>query len=191
MNITPTSLVHDLERAELPRAGTWQIDASHSTVGFWVRHMGVAKVRGVFRSFAGTVEVTEQPDQSSLQVVIDAGSIDTREENRDAHLRLPDFLDVERFPTITFDSSSVSGRGRRWQVGGELTIRGVTRRVVLDTTFEGTQVAGDIERSFFTATTEFDRDDFGLVWNQALETGGVLVGKSVHIELEVQLTMRR
>jgi polyisoprenoid-binding protein YceI len=175
----------------LPAAGTWSIDPSHTSVGFSVRHLGLSKVRGRFSSFTGDVVVAEDPAQSSVQVAVDVTSIDTRDEKRDEHLRTNDFFSATEFPTMTFASTSVSGSGPTWQVTGDLTIRGVTRQVTLDTTFEGT--ASDPwggSRAAFTATTEVDREQFGMTWNAALESGGVLVGKKVKIEIEAEAVLQ-
>jgi polyisoprenoid-binding protein YceI len=172
---------------DLPAAGTYAIDASHSAVGFVARHLMVTKVRGQFTDVTGTIEIAEEPERSSVDVVIAAASIDTRSADRDGHLRSPDFLDVERFPELRYRSTGVRGNGRQWQLEGELTVRDVTRTVVLDVEFEGSAVdpwGGN--RISFTAKGEVDREDFGITWNQALETGGVLVSKKVQIELDVQ-----
>lgn len=172
---------------ELPAAGRWEIDRSHSSVEFSVRHLMVSKVRGRFGELSGTVEIAEVPEASSVSVVIDAASIDTRDSGRDEHLRSADFLDVATHPTLEFRSTAVRGKGFRWRVEGDLTIRGITRPVTLDVELDGVatspwgkQVTG------FTASTELDREDFGLTWNQALETGGVLVGRKVRIDLAVE-----
>lgn len=175
----------------LPAVGTWSLDPSHSAVGFSVRHLGLSKVRGLFSSFTGDVVVGEEPTQSSVHVAIDVTSIDTGDEKRDEHLRTNDFFNAAEFPTMTFTSTSVSGSGSDWKVIGDLTIRGVTRQVTLDTTFEGT--AADPwggSRAAFTATTEVDREQFGMTWNAALETGGVVVGKKVKIELEAEVVLQ-
>lgn len=171
-----------------PDPGTWSVDASHTEVGFVVRHLGLAKVRGRFGAVEGAVVVGERPEDSSVEVSIDASGIDTRDTARDEHLRSADFLDVAHHPSLTFRSTAVRPAGRHWEVDGELTIRGTTRPVTLATTFEG--VGPDPwggTRAAFSATTEIDRDDFGLTWNVAVEAGGVLVGKKVRIELEVEL----
>lgn len=172
----------------LPAPGVWEIDPAHTTVGFVARHLMVAKVRGRFTGVTGAITVAERPEDSSVEVTIDAATIDTREEARDNHLRSPDFLDVENHPTITFRSTRVRHvEGHRWAVDGELTIKGVTRPVTLDVTYEG--VVRDPwggERVGFSATTEIDRDDWGVSWNVALEAGGFLVGKKVMIEIEVE-----
>lgn len=175
----------------LPAVGTWALDPSHTSVAFSVRHLGLSKVRGRFSSFTGDVVIAEDPTQSSVDVAIDVTSIDTRDGKRDEHLRTNDFFNAPEFPTMTFVSTSVSGGGSEWQVIGDLTIRGTTREVTLDATFEGT--AGDPwggSRAAFTATTEVDREQFGMTWNAALETGGVVVGKKVKIEIEAESVLQ-
>jgi polyisoprenoid-binding protein YceI len=173
---------------QLPAPGTWRIDPAHSAVAFSVRHLGVAKTRGRFGAFEGAVHVADDPKASSVEVTIDAASIDTHEARRDEHLRSADFLDVERHPSLTFRSTSVEGDGDRWAVDGELTILGVTRPVRLDVTYEGsTRDPWGGQRAAFSAHTEIDRESFGLTWNQALEAGGLLVGRNVKIELDVEL----
>ena len=167
----------------------WQIDPAHTLVEFAVKHMMFATVKGRFGGVRGTiVEDAADPSRSSVEVEIEAASIDTRDEKRDAHLRSPDFLDVESYPTITFKSSRVEHAGRdRLRVVGDLTIHGTTREVVLDTTINGrgTTPFGQ-EVAGFTAETTINRRDFGLNWNVALEAGGVLVGDTVKILLEVE-----
>lgn len=173
---------------EIPTAGTYAIDASHTEVGFVARHLMVTKVRGRFSEFEGDVIIAEDPLASSVAVTIQTASIDTRDESRDGHVRSADLLDVDQFPTMTFASRSVSHAGKdRFTVTGDLTVRGVTRPVELDLTLDG--VVGDPwggTRLAFSASTEIDREDFGITWNVALETGGVLVGKKIKIELEGQ-----
>ena len=167
----------------------WQIDPTHSLIEFAVKHMMFTTVKGRFGGVHGTiVDDPADPSRSSVEVELDAASIDTREEKRDAHLRSPDFLDVEGYPTITFKSSRVEHAGQdRLRVVGDLTIHGTTREVVLDTTINGrgTNPFG-LEVAGFTAETTINRRDFGLTWNVALEAGGVLVGDTVKILLEVE-----
>jgi polyisoprenoid-binding protein YceI len=173
---------------ELPAVGSYALDASHSQVGFAVRHLMVSKTRGRFSDFAGTVEIAENPLESSVAVTIQTASIDTRDEQRDGHLRSGDFFDAEAFPTITYQSRSVRQTGEgEYLVDGDLTVKGVTRSVPLELTFEGgaTDPWGGV-RLGFSAKAELDREAFGLSWNQALETGGVLVGKKVTIEIEAE-----
>ena len=170
----------------------WEMDPAHSSVEFAVKHMMFTTVRGRFKTFTGTIQVNEHnPDESRVVVEIDAASIDTGVADRDAHLRSADFLDVENHPKITFRSTGIKGphkkEGDRFSLTGELEIRGQAMPVTLETTFEGvgTDPWGK-QRAGFAAQTEIDRREWGLRWNQALETGGILVGNSVKIELEVQ-----
>jgi polyisoprenoid-binding protein YceI len=150
--------------------------------------MMIARTRGRFREFSGTIHIAQAPEQSSVQVAIVAASIDTGDPQRDAHLRSPEFLDVERFPELRFRSTGVRpAAGNRWQVSGDLTIRDVTRPVTLEVEFCGvaTDPWGNL-RAAFLASTEIDRDDFDVSWNQTLEGGGFLVGKGVRIELDIE-----
>jgi polyisoprenoid-binding protein YceI len=173
---------------ELPAGGDWSIDAAHSTVGFWTRHLGWTKVRGRFTDVSGTVRIHEDARLSSAAVRICAASIDTGDSNRDAHLRSPDFLDVERFATLGFVSTAVVQQGANWAVAGDLTIRGVTKPVLLHAEFGGGAVdPRGAEHLMFTAQTTIERESFGLIWNEVLETGGLLVGRVVTIDLEVSL----
>jgi polyisoprenoid-binding protein YceI len=175
------------ERAASPT--TWTIDRTHSAVGFAVRHMVMAKVRGRFTQWDGTIHIDEAaPERSSVEVEIAADSIDTGMADRDAHLRSADFFDVAAFPAITFKSRRIEREpDERFRVVGDLTVHGVTREVVLQAEDHGrgTDPWGG-QRAGFSAKTTIDRRDFGLKWNQLLETGGVLVGEKVEIELEVQ-----
>lgn len=174
----------------LPATGTWSIDASHSTVGFTVRHLGFSKVRGGFTDFEGTIVVAEDVAGSTADVTIQAASFDSADTSRDEHVRSADFLDVETHPTLTFRATDVKHvDGPRYIVSGELTIRGTTQPVDLDVEYLGsdTDPFGN-QKAGFEATTEIDREAFGLTWNAALESGGVLVGKKVAIELIVQAT---
>lgn len=176
-----------IDGVEAPRAGTWTIDAAHSSVEVIARHLMLAKVRGRFGSFAGEIVAGDAPEDSGVEVTIDAASIDTGEPKRDEHLRSPDFLDVENHPTLTFRSSGARRTGERTlEVDGDLTIRGVVRPVTLDVEYLGvTQDPWGNTRAAFSATTEIDREEFGITWNQALETGGVMVGRKLKVELEV------
>ena len=166
---------------------TWQLDTAHSTVSFTAKHMMITKTRGIFTGVTGTIDFDEaNPAASSVSVTIAAASIDTGMEPRDNHLRSADFLDAESFPTLTFVSTSIEPKGDRWAITGDLSIRGVTRSVVLDTEFLGVVKAMDGRRhAGFEATTKIKRSDFGLTWNVGLETGGWLVSDEIAIELEV------
>ena len=171
---------------------TWQIDPTHSAVEFAVKHMMFTTVRGRFKDVKGTVEVDEKnPDRSVIDVEIAAASIDTGTADRDAHLRSADFLDVENHPTITFRSRRVEGamkkEGDKFTVVGDLTIRGTKMEVMLEAEYEGTgKDPWGGTRGGARATAKIDRRDWGLKWNQALETGGILVANEVRIEIEVQ-----
>jgi polyisoprenoid-binding protein YceI len=170
-------------------ATTWAIDAAHTSVEFSVRHLMIATVKGRFGSVSGTVVSDDDPAQAQADITIDATSIDTREPQRDAHLRSADFFDVEKFPTITFKSRRVTGvSGDSFKLVGDLTIRGITREVVLDVEANGraTDPWGG-QRAGFSATGRIKRSDFGLTWNQALETGGVLVGDDIKIAIDAEL----
>ncbi|HEY0971941.1 MAG TPA: YceI family protein [Gemmatimonadales bacterium] len=178
--------------ATTPQTTTWTIDASHSAAEFSAKHMMITTVKGRIADISGTVTIDEaRPERSSAEVELATASIDTRAEQRDQHLRSADFLDVENFPTITFRSTRIDGasakEGESFRVVGDLTIRGVTREVVLDATYEGRGMdPWGGERVSFSAATKIDRRDFGLTWNAALEAGGVLVSNDIRISLEVQ-----
>ena len=167
---------------------TYAIDPAHTTVEFVVRHLMITKVRGRFTSVSGTIAVPDDATvPTSVDVEIDAKTIDTREEQRDNHLRSEDFLHTEQHPKLTFKSTSIDGDGDDFKVHGDLMIHGVTRKVTLDATFEGrVKDPWGGERIGYSASTKINRKDFGLTWNAALETGGVLVGEQVTITLEVQ-----
>lgn len=168
----------------------WNFDPGHSNADFSVRHMMITNVRGGFKEVSGTIEYDPaNPAASSVNATINAASIWTGVADRDGHLRSADFLDVENYPTITFVSTSVNVKGEnKAEITGDLTVHGVTKSVVLNTEllgvtknpFTGTETAG------FTATAKINREDFGLTWNQALEAGGVLVGKDINITLDVE-----
>jgi polyisoprenoid-binding protein YceI len=171
---------------------TWAIDAAHSEAGFAVKHLMISTVKGRFGTISGQVVLDEaNPEASTVEATIDATTIDTRSEQRDAHLRSPDFFDVETYPTITFRSTKVDARGNgEFRVTGDLTIRDVTKQVALEVeeTGRATDPWGG-ERIGFTAITKLDRADFGLTWNAALEAGGVMVGNEVKITLEIQAVL--
>jgi polyisoprenoid-binding protein YceI len=169
---------------------TYTIDPAHSTAGFKVRHMMVANVRGEFSKVSGTVVVdASAPENSRVEAHIDASTIHTRDEQRDAHLKSAEFLDVEKFPEITFVSKKITGSDGEWKITGDLTIHGVTKEVTLDVEGPAPEAKdpwGSV-RSGASADTKINRKDFGLVWNVALETGGLLVGDEVAITLELEL----
>ena len=170
-----------------PEVGTWTFDPAHTSIGFTVKHLMAAKVRGGFKSFSGTIIQGEDAASTSATVTIEAASIDTGVEDRDNHLRSGDFLDVENHPTITFETTSITQADSGFVVTGDLTVRGVTKPVTLDMTYGG--IVNDPwgnAKAIFSGETKINREEFGLTWNQALEAGGWLVGKDVSIEVEVQ-----
>jgi polyisoprenoid-binding protein YceI len=173
-----------------PPAGTWKIDPVHTTVEFVARHM-LTKSRGRFTGFEGTVEVAERPEDARVDVSIDTSTIQTNQGMRDDHLKGEDFLDVEKFPVMTFRSTSLHPTGETtFELVGDLTIKDVTREVVLDSEFLGWgpgPQGGSVMT--FSAKTEIEREDWDMTWNMAVETGGFLVGKKVQIELEVEANL--
>jgi polyisoprenoid-binding protein YceI len=182
------SVLRTYEDREIPVAGEYTVDPAHSSVEFIGRHLMITKVRGRFPEVSGTITIDEIPERSHVEVEIEVASVDTGNAQRDEHLRSPDFFHAERHPTIGFRSTKVEpGKAGLWNVTGDLTVREVTRPVTLQAEFEGANASpmGD-QRIAFSASTEVDREDWGLTWNVALETGGVLVGKKVRIELNVQ-----
>ena len=169
--------------------GVWDIDASHSSAEFAVKHMVVATTRGGFQKISGQIQIdTTNPANSSVEATIDVNTIGTRDERRDGHLKSADFFDVENFPTIDYKSTAVHALGgNRYRVVGALTIRGVTREVPLEVTFEGqARDPWGGTRSGFEAETRINREDFGLTYNSVLETGGVLVGTDIKISLHIE-----
>ena len=167
---------------------TWNIDGAHSIVEFAVKHMMVSTVKGRFKDVKGTVHIDESdPARSRVEAAVDVASVDTGAEQRDEHLRSDDFFNAAEYPQITFRSTGVSGAGEDWKVEGDLTIRDVTRPVVLDLEFEGRGPdAYGGERAGFTATTKINRRDFGVNWNGLIEAGGVVVSDTVKISLHIQ-----
>ena len=175
-----------------PAQTLWSIDASHTHVEFSVRHLMIATVKGRFADVQGTIALDEaDPTKAEIDVTIGAASIDTRMPQRDEHLRSADFFDVARFPTLTFKSRSVTASGDTLKVTGDLTMRGVTREIVLDVTSHGQQVDpwGGL-RAGFEATGRIKRSEFGLTWNQALEAGGVAVSDDVKIAIDAELVRK-
>ena len=180
----------------MARMTRWQIDPAHTTIEFAVKHMMFTTVRGRFKSFTGTVQVDEEnPNNSRVEVMIETSTIDTGVGDRDAHLRSGDFLEVEKHPNITFRSSRIEGahkkEGDRFRITGDLEIRGQAFPVTLDATYEGMgKDPWGKQRAGFSARTEIDRREWGLRWNQALETGGILVGNTIKIEVEAQAVLQ-
>lgn len=174
-----------------PAAGTkttWKLDPSHTTVEFSAKHLMITTVKGRITDVAGTIYIDEKnPQNSSVEATLNAGSLDTRTDQRDQHLRSADFLDVEKYPEIKFRSTRIQGDKDSFKLTGDLTIRDVTKPITLDVEFEGEiKDPWGGERVGFSAHGKIDRREFGLTWNQALEAGGVVVGNDVKISLEAQ-----
>lgn len=166
----------------------WNLDSSHTTVAFAVKHMGIFTVRGQFKKVAGTIEASEQGVPSKIEVAIDAASIETGEAQRDGHLRSPDFLDAEQHPELRFVSNQIEALGgNRYKIHGDLTIRGITRTVVFETELNApVKDPWGLTRTGATATGVINRKDWDLTWNQVLELGALLVGEEVKFTIEVQ-----
>ena len=180
-----------VEGVELPPAGTWTFDQAHTNLEFVARHM-LSKVRGRFTDFDGRVTIAERPEDSSVEIEIAASSIQTNQEFRDNHLKSGDFLETDRYPTLTFRSTSVRPTGGgRFELVGDLTIKDVTNEVVLDAEYAGFGPTADGQGTvaFFSASTEIDREDWDLTWNVAVDTGGWLVGRSVRLEIDAEILL--
>lgn len=167
--------------------GTWNVDPSHSGLNFSVKHLMVSKVRGRFRDFTGTITIAADPLQSSVVASAKVDSIDTNDENRDGHLKTGDFFDVAAHPSIDLRSTKIETAGSNYRLFVDLTIKGVTRSVAFDLEFDGvgTDPWGNTKAGF-TASAEINRKDWGLEYNAVLETGGVLIGEKVKLELDIQ-----
>ncbi|HEY2792705.1 MAG TPA: YceI family protein [Micromonosporaceae bacterium] len=171
---------------DVPTAGTFTLDPAHTRVGFVARHLMVSKVRGSFTKVSGEIVVAENPAESTVHVSLDVESITTGVEQRDGHLRSGDFFELEKHPTIEFNSTGVTlGSGNEFTLNGTLTIKDTTLPVSLDGEFEGIVTSPYGKEVFgFSASTEIDREDWGITYNMALETGGVMISKNVKIEIE-------
>lgn len=188
-------LVLTLNTPVLGDTSVWEIDPAHSSALFAIRHLMVSTVRGEFGKMSGTVTLDESdPTQSSIEATIDAASINTRNAKRDEHLQGPDFFDVAKYPTITFKSTKIEAMGEgKFKVTGDLTMHGVTKAIVLDVEGTTTPVKDPMGRMKLGggATTTLNRKDFGLTYNRALETGGVLIGEEVDVTIDLELTPKQ
>ncbi|AUI49857.1 YceI family protein [Arthrobacter crystallopoietes] len=168
--------------------GVWNLDLTHSEIGFTVRHAGISKVRGRFTDATAEARVGESLAESTLHATVNTASFESGDANRDAHVKGPDFFDVEQYPEMTFVATGVEGDGEDYTVTGDLTIRGVTKPVEVEVEFTGVAVDPfGATRAGFTGETEISRKEFGLTWNAALEAGGVLVSDKVKIHLDAAL----
>lgn len=173
-------------------ASTWTLDASHADVAFSVRHMMVSNTKGRFSGVKGTLEIDDKDvTKSKIDVEIDVKTVDTREPKRDEHLRAPDFFDVAKHPTMTFASKSIAKAGSGFKVTGDLTIRGVTKSVVLDVTLtDAVKTPFGTTVRAVSGSTKINRKDFGLTWNKAIEAGGVAVGEEVTITIDAEFIQK-
>lgn len=177
-------------RASAPAPGAWKFDPMHSALTITARHLMVTKVRGTFEEMDVEIVVPEDPSQSTVEVVAQAASVTTGVADRDGHLRSPDFLDVENYPTITFRSTGITPDGDGWKLTGDLTIRGVTKPVTFDLSFDGSaQDPYGNTKAAFSAVGDIEREEWGLTWNVPLEGGGVLVSKRFGVEFDIQATL--
>jgi polyisoprenoid-binding protein YceI len=171
--------------------GAWDIDATHSTVGFSVRHMMVSKVRGYFREFSGEIITATDPAASTVNATINMDSIDTRQEQRDAHIKSADFFDAGNHTEMSFRSTAVRPHGEDWKVEGDLTIKGITKPVVLDLELNGFGPdAYGGTRAGFSGKTEISRKQFGVDIDMPMDGGGVVVGDKISVELEIEAVLR-
>jgi polyisoprenoid-binding protein YceI len=193
MTAETTVTSRNVNGVEYPAVGTYVIDPSHSELGFAVRHLAVSKVRGRLSKFEGTLELAEDPTRSKATLTIDATSVDTREETRDNHLRTNDFFDVENHPSWTFTSTSIEAESpTEFKVVGDLTIRGVTKPVTLEVTYEGVvQDPWGNQRVGFSASTSINRDEFGVSFGAVADaSGSILLAKKVDIQIELEAVLQ-
>lgn len=174
-------------------ASSWELDASHSVLGFSVKHMMISNVHGRFDKATGTLELDDKDvTKSSVKIEIEVGSVNTNEAKRDGHLKSPDFFEADKFPKMTFKSKSITKAGNNFKVVGDLTIKNVTKEVTLDVELsaEAKDPWGNVKRGV-TVSGKLNREDFGLTWNKALEAGGVLVGKDVSLTLDAEFNKKK
>ena len=182
------SPVTEVATSNQPAAGIYNVDAVHSTVGFVARHLVASKVRGRFTDFTGTITIGDTPETSSVEATVQAASITTDNEMRDAHLKSPDFLEFETYPALTLKSTKVSAKGDDYEVVADLTIKGITKSITFDLEYLGTgpSMTPGVSVTGFEAHAEFDRRDFGVSFGSTLENGTLVVGNKIVIELAVE-----
>jgi polyisoprenoid-binding protein YceI len=188
---TSRTATRQVEGVELPAPGVWEIDPGHTEVAFTGRHFMVTKVRGRFTDLRGNIQIAEDPRDSQVDVAITMASVNSGNPVRDGHLRSADLFDVDRYPEATFRGSEIEWHGTSGVVHGDLTIHGVTRNIPLRVTFEGyirDPWGGD--RAIYSATTEINREDFGITWNAALEAGGLLASKDITITIDTETVLK-
>lgn len=186
--MTSSTPLRKLDEIEVPVTGIWKVDAGHADVGFWGRHFMLTKVRGRFTDVDATVVIAPSPIDSTVEATIGMASVDSGDPTRDDHLRSADFFDVGNWPHARYRSTDVTWKGSRGTMTGDLTIRDVTHPLTLDIEFHGAiRDPWDNDRAVFSAQGVIDREDWGLTWNMALEAGGLLVSKEIHLEIHVEL----
>jgi len=173
-------------------AGTWKLDKAHSELSFTVKHLGISKVRGVFHDFDVTIHAADELEDSTIEATIDLASVDTKDPNRDGHLKTGDFFKIDEFPTATFKSTSISGALDDFTVTGDLTLRGVTKPITLKGEFGGvnTDAYGNVHAGAEVKTT-IDRTEFGVSWNSPLEAGGLLLSNDVTLNFDLQVILQK
>jgi polyisoprenoid-binding protein YceI len=177
-----------IDGVDLPSPGFWRLDPGHAEVGFIGRHFMLTKVRGRFTGVQATVTIGDRPQDSVVEATIDVASVTSGDATRDDHLRSPDLFDVDAWPTATFRSTDIKWSGRTGTLTGDLTIKGVTRPVTLDVEYLGRVLdPWGNQRIVFDAAGEINREDWGITWNMALDTGGLLVSKKIDLELHLEL----
>lgn len=190
--MTSTAAVRTVAGTEYPAAGRWTIDPGHAEVGFVGRHFGLTKVRGRFTGVTGHADIAEDITDSTLTVTIDTATVSSGDGTRDDHLRSADLFDVETYPQATFTSTVIAVDGPTGTVTGDLTIKDMTRPVTLDVDYVGhAHDPWGNDRAVFSASATIDREDWGLTWNMILDTGGLLVSKTIRLEIEVELVRDR
>ncbi len=170
--------------------GTWKLDPAHSELGFSVRHLAISKVRGVFEKFDVTIVTAENPADSTVEATVDVASVNTKQEARDNHLRTSDFFLADEYPTMTFRSTKIEGTPEHFVVTGDLTLRGVTKEIVITGEFGGISTANGVTKAGATATTTINRHDFGVSWNAPLEAGGFTLGDEVTVTMDLQVVLQ-
>lgn len=190
MTDTALTSTRQIAGREVPVAGSWSLDPTHTTITFEARHMMISKVRGTFGTVTGSIEVGEDPMESQVTALIDVSSVETGSEDRNNHLLSPDFFDVESHPNLAFRSTGVEATSNGYSMTGELTVKEVTKPVTVDFEFNGGLIDpfGNA-RVAFSAEFEVDREDWDLTWNMALETGGVMVGKKIKVTLDTEAVL--
>ena len=190
--MTTTAATRTIAGIDLPAPGAWKVDPSHAEVGFIGRHLMLTKIRGRFTEVDATVTIAKQPQDSTVEAIIDMASVSSGDQNRDDHLRSPDFFDVDNWPTATYRAAGITWNGQQGSLTGRLTIKDVTRPVTLEVEYLGyARDPWDNDRVVFDATGHINREDWDLTWNMVLDSGGLLVSKEITLELHLELVRQQ